>query len=151
MRGCVALLCLISAHGFLSPRARHSRALATARPASWDEYFSEEHGRPYWHNPTTGETTWDDPAAASVTPVAAAPATPAGTDDEMFLSEETVRLVLDEAKRELSTLFGNSAENRAVGITGDVSFSELDGGVVVLRFEGRQGSARPQRRRATYG
>ena len=36
------------------------------------------------------------------------------------LTEENVKLALEEAKETLGTIFGNSAENRNIGITGDV-------------------------------
>jgi len=38
---------------------------------------------------------------------------------------------------EIGTLFGYTAENRGVGITGGVDYVELDGPVVVLRLKGR--------------
>merc|ERR1712070_794599 len=63
--------------------------------------------------------------------------------DELFLSEENVNAVLDQARVDLGTLFGNSNENRAVGITGDVLLAEITAGTVVLRFEGRFWHARP--------
>jgi len=58
-------------------------------------------------------------------------------DNTTYLSEENINIVLEEAKIELGTLFGNSEENREVGITGDVSLAELDGVTVVLRLTGR--------------
>ena len=36
------------------------------------------------------------------------------------LTEENVKVALEEAKEVLGTIFGNSAENRQIGITGDV-------------------------------
>lgn len=42
-----------------------------------------------------------------------------------------------QAKQELGTLFGNNAENTAVGITGNVEFVCLDGPSVVVRLSGR--------------
>lgn len=42
-----------------------------------------------------------------------------------------------QAKKELGTLFGNNAENTAVGITGDCEFVCLDGPSVVVRLTGR--------------
>ena len=60
---------------------------------------------------------------------------PAGSQLEM--SEETVLGVLQAAREELGTLFGYSAENRGVGITGGVDFVEMDGPTVVIRLKGR--------------
>ncbi|CAN0081503.1 unnamed protein product [Ectocarpus sp. 4 AP-2014] len=57
--------------------------------------------------------------------------------ETLILTEENVVAVLAEAKRELSTLFGNNAENTAVGITGDCEFVCLDGPSVVVRLTGR--------------
>eukprot|EP00966_Prymnesium_polylepis_P008896 205320-Prymnesium_polylepis.1 len=39
--------------------------------------------------------------------------------------------------QELGTLFGTNAESRSVGITGLVSFVELDGPILVIALEGR--------------
>lgn len=57
--------------------------------------------------------------------------------DDMFLSEENVNVGLDEAKVKLGSIFGNSADNRNVGITGDAELASLDGPIVVLRLKGR--------------
>ena len=37
-------------------------SLSTSVPA-WQRYETDD-GLPYWHNPETGERTWEDPAAA---------------------------------------------------------------------------------------
>eukprot|EP00752_Nemacystus_decipiens_P014769 g13148.t1 len=57
--------------------------------------------------------------------------------ETLILTEENVVSVLAEAKKELGTLFGNNAENTAVGITGDCEFVCLDGPSVVVRLTGR--------------
>ena len=152
---------LAAAHAFVAPRAWARRPAPTAvsenAQQGWTEYYDEAQQRPYYHNAGTGETTWDAPAAAGAA-VAAAPsaasaappsaasaasaAAPSATG-ELYLSAENVERVLAEAKAELGTLFGTSSENRAVGITGDVSLAELEGATVVLRFEGRFWHARP--------
>ena len=33
------------------------------RRSQWEQHVDEESGSPFWYNPTTGETTWDDPYA----------------------------------------------------------------------------------------
>lgn len=45
--------------------------------------------------------------------------------------------VLQACREEIGTLFGYSAENRGVGITGGVDYVELDGPSVVLSLKGR--------------
>ena len=60
---------------------------------------------------------------------------PAGSTLEM--DEETVMGVLNACREEIGTLFGYTAENRGVGITGGVDYVELDGPVVVLSLKGR--------------
>jgi len=60
---------------------------------------------------------------------------PAGSQLEM--DEETVLKILNACREEIGTLFGYTAENRGVGITGGVDYVELDGPVVVLRLKGR--------------
>ncbi|CDF36722.1 unnamed protein product [Chondrus crispus] len=61
----------------------------------------------------------------------------ASADDTLVLTEENVVQALNEVRVKLGSVFGNSAENRGVGITGDVSLSELDGPIVVLSLKGR--------------
>lgn len=53
------------------------------------------------------------------------------------LSEENVQGVLAACRQEIGTMFGYSAENRGVGITGGVDFVELDGPTVILKLHGR--------------
>ncbi len=60
---------------------------------------------------------------------------PAGS--QLELDEETVLGVLSACREEIGTLFGYSAENRGVGITGGVDFVEMDGPTVVVRLKGR--------------
>eukprot|EP00522_Entomoneis_paludosa_P012093 CAMPEP_0172445188 /NCGR_PEP_ID=MMETSP1065-20121228/5099_1 /TAXON_ID=265537 /ORGANISM="Amphiprora paludosa, Strain CCMP125" /LENGTH=193 /DNA_ID=CAMNT_0013195987 /DNA_START=8 /DNA_END=589 /DNA_ORIENTATION=+ len=60
---------------------------------------------------------------------------PAGS--QLELDEDTVLGVLSACRGELGTLFGYSAENRGVGITGGVDYVELDGPCVVIRLKGR--------------
>ena len=50
---------------FMAP-TRPTPAWPTTQPqqvatTSWVEMHSEEHGRAYWHDPDTGQTTWDRP------------------------------------------------------------------------------------------
>jgi hypothetical protein len=60
---------------------------------------------------------------------------PAGSVLE--LSEETVLGILQACRDELGTIFGYTAENRGVGITGGVDFVEMDGPTVVVQLKGR--------------
>ncbi|KAJ8602162.1 hypothetical protein CTAYLR_003516 [Chrysophaeum taylorii] len=53
------------------------------------------------------------------------------------LTEENVETVLGSAREELSALFGYAAENREVGITGEVDLVGIDGPSVVVRLRGR--------------
>jgi hypothetical protein len=53
------------------------------------------------------------------------------------LDEETVLRLLSACRQEIGTLFGYTAENRGVGITGGVDFVEMDGPIVVLKLKGR--------------
>lgn len=48
-----------------------------------------------------------------------------------------MRAVLKEAEVELGTLFGGSAENRRVGITGHVELAGVEGPTVLIRLVGR--------------
>jgi len=59
------------------------------------------------------------------------------------LNEQNVERILAACREEIGTLFGYSAENRGVGITGGVDFVELDGPIVVLRLKGRFWHQRP--------
>ena len=53
------------------------------------------------------------------------------------LTEENVATALEEAKEVLGTIFGNSAENRNIGITGDVQLADIDGPFIIVRLVGR--------------
>ena len=53
------------------------------------------------------------------------------------LEPETIQGLLAACRNEIGTMFGYSAENRGVGITGGVDFVELDGPIVVLRLKGQ--------------
>lgn len=57
--------------------------------------------------------------------------------EPLVLSEDTVQLALTEVEDKLGSVFGNSVENRNVGITGRVELASLDGPIVVLRLRGR--------------
>lgn len=61
----------------------------------------------------------------------------------MELNVDNVLGVLAACREEIGTLFGYSAENRGVGITGGVDFVELDGPTVVLSLKGRFWHQRP--------
>ena len=56
---------------------------------------------------------------------------------ELALDEETVQGLLAACREEIGTMFGYSAENRGVGITGGVDLVEMDGPIVVLSLKGR--------------
>jgi len=45
---------------------------APALPPSWEEFHSQEHGQPYYHNRETGETRWEFPEWPSNTSLNAA-------------------------------------------------------------------------------
>lgn len=56
---------------------------------------------------------------------------------QLALDEETVEGVLAACRAEIQTMFGYTAENRGVGITGAVDFVEMDGPIVTLTLKGR--------------
>ena len=56
---------------------------------------------------------------------------------QLELSEENVLGVLAACREEIGTMFGYTAENRGVGITGGVDFVDFDGPTIVLRLKGR--------------
>lgn len=58
-------------------------------------------------------------------------------DDGLVLTEENAEAIVEMCQTELATIFGSNAESRSVGITGGVSFVELDGPSVVVRLTGR--------------
>lgn len=53
------------------------------------------------------------------------------------LTEENVQGVLQACREEIGTMFGYSAENRGVGITGGVDFVDFDGPSVIVTLKGR--------------
>ena len=62
---------------------------------------------------------------------------------QLELTEDTVLGVLAACRNELGTLFGYTAENRGVGITGGVDYVDLDGPSVIVRLKGRFWHTRP--------
>jgi hypothetical protein len=56
---------------------------------------------------------------------------------QLELTEDTVLGVLAACRNELGTLFGYTAENRGVGITGGVDYVDLDGPSVIIQLKGR--------------
>eukprot|EP00662_Eupelagonemidae_sp_cell21_P057611 gene57611-biopygen51182 len=45
-----------------------SRAqIPTLPPSDWAKYTDQASGKPYWHNPKTNTTTWDEPEEAKAT------------------------------------------------------------------------------------
>ena len=56
---------------------------------------------------------------------------------QLELDKKTVMGVLSACREELGTLFGYTAENRGVGITGGVDYVEMDGPTVVVLLKGR--------------
>jgi hypothetical protein len=60
-----------------------------------------------------------------------------GSGSELELSEDNVLRVLAACRQEVGTLFGYTAENRGVGITGGVDLVDLDGPTIILRLKGR--------------
>jgi hypothetical protein len=62
---------------------------------------------------------------------------------QLELTEETVLRVLMACREELGTLFGYSAENRGVGITGGVDYVDMDGPSVIISLKGRYWHTRP--------
>jgi hypothetical protein len=59
------------------------------------------------------------------------------------LTEENVQGVLAACREEIGTMFGYSAENRGVGITGGVDFVDFDGPSIILKLKGRFWHQRP--------
>lgn len=59
------------------------------------------------------------------------------------LTEENVQAVLAACREEIGTMFGYSAENRGVGITGGVDFVDFDGPSVIVKLKGRFWHQRP--------
>ena len=53
------------------------------------------------------------------------------------LTEENVQAILAACRVEIGTMFGYSAENRGVGITGGVDFVDFDGPSVIVSLKGR--------------
>lgn len=65
------------------------------------------------------------------------------TGTQLELSEDNILGVLSACREEIGTMFGYSAENRGVGITGGVDYVDLDGPIVILRLKGRFWHQRP--------
>jgi len=59
------------------------------------------------------------------------------------LTEDNVQALLAACRIEIGTMFGYTAENRGVGITGGVDYVEMDGPMVVVTLKGRFWHQRP--------
>ena len=59
------------------------------------------------------------------------------------MTEENVQAILAACRVEIGTMFGYSAENRGVGITGGVDFVDFDGPMIILKLKGRFWHQRP--------
>lgn len=59
------------------------------------------------------------------------------TGTVLDLSEDTVLGILSACRQEIGTMFGYTAENRGVGITGGVDYVDMDGPTIILRLKGR--------------
>lgn len=55
----------------------------------------------------------------------------------MELCDENANIVIDEIRNELGTIFGYTADSRAVGITGAIELVEVDGPTIVVSLSGR--------------
>ena len=66
---------------------------------------------------------------------------PVGT--QLEYTYENVLGLLAACREEIGTMFGYTAENRGVGITGAVDFVDLDGPIVILKLKGRFWHQRP--------
>jgi predicted NBD/HSP70 family sugar kinase len=58
------------------------------------------------------------------------------TREPLHLSWDNAQTVIDEAQIDLSTVFGSSAENLAIGITGALELIDVDGPNVIVRLSG---------------
>ena len=55
----------------------------------------------------------------------------------MELCDENAAVVIDEIRNELGTIFGYTADSRAVGITGAIELVEVDGPTIRVALSGR--------------
>jgi len=53
------------------------------------------------------------------------------------LCDENANLVIEEIRAELGTIFGYTADSRAVGITGSIELVEVDGPTIRVALAGR--------------
>eukprot|EP01041_Mallomonas_annulata_P010750 gene10750-22459_t len=58
-------------------------------------------------------------------------------DAVLELCEENANIVIEEIREELGTIFGYDPKSREVGITGEISFVEVEGPVIVVALKGR--------------
>jgi len=58
-------------------------------------------------------------------------------DDVLELSEENAIEIIQEVRDELGTIFGYDPKSREVGITGQIDFVDLDGGVINVALSGK--------------
>ncbi|GAB0496779.1 hypothetical protein MMPV_008095 [Pyropia vietnamensis] len=110
-------------------------AAAAAASSAWTGSVSAV-VRPSWHHrrPHSGSRGGDGRPHGGPR---ALPRADASDLPPLPLSEAAVEDVLVEAREVLGTMFGSSAQNRDIGITGDVTLVDVDGPFVTLRLSGR--------------
>lgn len=59
------------------------------------------------------------------------------------LDEDMIQRLLSACREEIGTLFGYTAENRAVGITGSIDLVDIEGPVLTVKLQGRFWHQRP--------
>ena len=52
-----------------NPMRKKKKTISTPKMSDWVEHYDDTHGRPFFHNEKTGETTWERPRTKGGAPL----------------------------------------------------------------------------------
>ena len=60
---------LVKTESMNNPMRKKKKTISTPKMSDWVEHYDDTHGRPFFHNEKTGETTWERPRTKGGAPL----------------------------------------------------------------------------------